>query len=152
MVFKTDKQRKAVMARLNQPNQPRTENQPTLIGRVRRRLRPTPEELAQQRGARIQREAEQLRQQRSRVRQLELEAQVESERESVAQRERTARARLAEIDRARFQRTRTGRVTARARELGRTGLQRLQQAQRQPRRRKRRARPEPQVGFFGTQT
>ncbi len=150
MVFKSDKQRKAVMAKMNQPNQPRSPNQPTFLGRVRRRFKPTPEELAQQRGARIQREAQQLQQQRQRTRQLELEARLETEREGVRQREQTARKRLSEIDKARFQRTFTGKAVTRGRELGRAGIQRLQQEAAKPKRRRRRAKPQREpAGPFG---
>ncbi len=154
MVFRNDRQRKAVMAKLNQSNQPRSPNQPTFIGRIRRRLRPTPEELTQQRGARIQREAQELQSQRQRTRQLELEAQVESARETEATRERRARQTLAEIDRARFQRTRAGRAVTRGRELAVVGIQRLRQqartARARPTKRKRRARPQrEEAGAFG---
>lgn len=159
MVFKSDKQRKKVMATLSK-NQPKSNIRPTILGRLRtgeravqerlrKRFKPTSQELARQRGARLQREAESLKLERQRARQLELEANVEAERETIRTREREARRRLTEIDRARRERTATGRLVARGRELGAVGLRRLAQPAKAPRKRKRpRKQPEPQ-GFFG---
>ncbi len=110
MVFRNDKQRKAVMAKLN--SNTRSNNQPTVLGRLRKRFRPTAQEQAVQRGVRIQTEAEALRLERLRTQQLEAEARVESERQSVRARERQARTTLAEIDRERRSRTFGGRVIA----------------------------------------
>ncbi len=147
-----DKQRRAMFAKMK--NQPRAETRPSVVGRIRGRLRkrfrPTADELAVQRGARLEREAESLAQERRRVRQLELESRVESEREAVRQRETEARRKLSEIDRARRERTIAGRLVTRGRQLARTGAERLAQPAPRPRSRKRRARPEPEdTGFFG---
>lgn len=166
MVFKSDKQRKKVMAELSK-NQPRADTRPTFIGRLkagqrtvserlRKRFRPTAQEQIQERGARLAREGESLRQERIRTRQLELEARVEAQREDVLAREREARKRLSDIDRARRDRSVTGRAVARGKQLARTGLQKLKEAEaRQPKPRARpraRARAEPaqeEGGFFG---
>ena len=143
MVFSSDKQRKAVMAKLK--GRTRSNTNPNIIKgnfkaireRLRKRFKPTAEELAEERGARIKREAEALKLEKRRAEQLELEAKVESEREDIRKKETEARKRLAEIDRARRERTLTGRAVVRGRELARIGLKKLAEPVPAPRRRKR---------------
>jgi len=157
MVFNSDKQRKAVMAKLKGTT--RSDVNPTIVKgnpdgikeRLRKRFRPTAQELAEQRGTRLQKEAQQLSLQRQRTRQLELEARLETERESVRKREQTARATLADIDKARFQRTVAGRVVARGRELGRAGIKKLTAPapRRKIRAKPKRVKPEKETGAFG---
>ena len=156
MVFKSDKQRKAVMAKLK--GQTRSDVNPNIIKgsfknireRLRKRFKPTAEELAKERGARIKREAEALKLERRRAEQLKLEAKVETERESVRKEETEARVKLAEIDRARRDRTLAGRAVIKGKQLARIGLKKLAEAPRQPKRRpKARKAQKEEPGFFG---
>ncbi len=152
MVIKNDKQRKAMFARMNQ-NQPRAQTRPTIIQRIRRRVKPTPEELRAERGRRLSREAEELRRARIRTQQLELEANLERERERVREREERARLELKRIDTARREKTFAGRVLRVERAVVRRGVEagrRAIQARRaKPRKRRRRVAPREEVGFFG---
>lgn len=146
MVFDSDKQRKAFFAKRNRGN-PRTDTKPTIIGRLRKRFKPTPEELAKQRGARIKKEAEALKEEKRTTRQLELELKVEAEREKVRVREEEARARLKKIDIARREKTLAGRVLKAERKIVARGIKAVKKGIATPKRRKRKV-PE-QTGFFG---
>lgn len=157
MAFKSDNQRKAVMAKLNSGNT-RSQVKPSLIGTVkgklRRKFRPTEAELQEERRARIAREQKQLEEEGQRAKLLEAEAKVETARQAVRAKETEARARLAEIDAERFARTRRGKVLA----LGKRGLKAgvtagrkaLAESQRPaPRRKGKKKKEVEQTGFFG---
>ena len=157
--FKSDRQRKKVMAELSK-NQPRSQTRPTIIGRIRagekavakrirKRFRPTTQELAEQRGARIKKEAEELKEAKRRTRQLELEAQVESEREFVRRREEKARQKLKEIDIARRERTFAGRVLKAERRIITRGVEAVKERISQRPRKRARRKPKEETGFFG---
>lgn len=145
--FKSDRQRKAVMAKLNQGTT-RAETRPSIIGRLRKKFRPTSEELAKQRGARIKKEAEALERERLTTQQLEAEARLEIERESVASRQREARQRLKDIDVARRER-RLAPLRAGVARLKEAGVAVAKATAPKPQRR-RKARPKKEEpGFFG---
>ena len=146
MVFKSDRQRKAVMAKLNE--KARSPTSPTILGRLRKRFRPTSEELAEQRGARIKREGEALKQERITAEQLELESKLETEREKLRGRQEEARARLSEIDATRRGKTLTGRALKKGVELGKIGFEKFTKPAPARKRTKRRKAPE-ETGFFG---
>jgi len=165
MNFKTRKRDKRVFPVEASPQRsnitPEMMNQPPgRLARVRevfrRRFRPTGQELAEQRGVRLQREAESLKEERRRARQLELEANIEAERERIASKTRRASARLKEIDVERRER-RLAPIKRRARQIFEAGKTVSQVAlgpgeptppPRRPRRKARRA-PREQVGAFG---
>lgn len=160
MVFSSDKQRKAVMAKLSKgkarSNVSPTMNQPmppSIRERLRRKFRPTVEELRKQRGERIKKEAEALKEERARLRQLELEAGVETEREAVRTREEEARAKLRKIDIARREKTFAGRVLKIERGLVKKGIAvAKKELAKKPRKTRARARARPareETGFFG---
>lgn len=159
----TREQEKAMFAKKNQGT-PRAETKPTFLGRLRsgekavaerlrKRFRPTAEELRIQRGKRLQTEAKDLEQAKLRTQQLELESKVEREREKVRTREDTARQQLKEIDVKRREKTFGGRVLKAERRLVSAGLKKLAETPKRPRRRKRQAQadpePEDDSGFFG---
>ena len=122
--FKSDKQRKKVMAELSKGNL-KSATRPTFIGKIkakekiiaeklRKKFRPTEEESRQQRGERIAREAKALKEEKLRSQQLITESEVEAEREAVREKELKARKKLKEIDKERASRTITGKTYAKA--------------------------------------
>ena len=152
MVFRSEKQRKGFFASRGNT---RSNVRPNISirERLRKRFRPTQEELAKQRGARLKREAEELEQAKIRTQQLELEAGVERRREDVARRERQARQSLREIDIARRERRlapirEAGRRVAVAGRVVGAGLAKAERATR-PKKRRRAKRQEAETGFFG---
>lgn len=157
MVFKSDRQRKAVMAKLTKGNSRSnvspSMNKPmpkSIRERLRRRFRPTAEELAEQRGARIKKEGEALQRERATLRQLELEAGVESEREKVREREERARAKLGKIDIARREKTFAGRVLKAERGLVMKGVKVIKkELAKKPRKSRARKAPREEIGPFG---
>tara|TARA_Y100000310_G_scaffold39183_1_gene36763 strand:- start:5035 stop:5484 length:450 start_codon:yes stop_codon:yes gene_type:complete len=147
MPFHTDKQRKAVMAKLSR-GKSRSDTSPTVIGRLRKRFRPTPKELRKQRGLRIKKEAEELRKQRLRTQQLELEAKVEAERESLKAREERARARLKQIDKTRREATFAGKIMRAEKKLITRGVKAVLTPRPRPKRRRKAPAPAPEQEFF----
>jgi len=152
MPFHTDKQRKAVMAKLK-GNSTRSDTKPTIIGRLRKKFRPTAEEQVQARGARIKKEGEELEEEKRTARQLQLEAKVETERERVGAEIREARGKLRKIDVERRERKLAPLRKVESRIKG--GFIQLKKASAKARARER-ARPRPreapareETGFFG---
>lgn len=155
MVFHTDRQRKAVMAKLKGSS--RSNTNPNFLGKIkgklRKKFRPTSQELAEQRGARLQKEAQALEEEKRTARQLELEAKLEVEREIVRARSREARAKLSAIDAERFSRTKAGQAVSLARKGIKAGVARgreaLAEAQKAPRRKRKKKSSNGGVSPFG---
>lgn len=155
MVFKSDKQRKAVMAKLNQGST-RSDVKPTFIqrtkGRLRRKFRPTEQEVEEDRLKRIRKEQQALESEGRVLKQLEAEAKIEQARESVAKRRRETQAEFTRIERERFARSKRGRAVAFARKGVAVGIKKFRESAKQPKqptRKKRKAPPKEDVSPFG---
>ncbi len=149
MVFKSDRQRKAVMAQMNQPS--RSATKPSIIGRIRiaeqkleQRLRERRERKGKERTAR---ELEALKRERITAERLRQELEVEQAREAVAQQRRETQSEFRKIEKARFARSKTGRAVAVARAGAKLGIAKIRaEAKKKPRKKARR-----ETGFFGIQ-
>ncbi len=160
MVFKSDKQRKAVMARLNiQPAQ----TKPTIIGRLRGAEKRFVQKIKERKERkrletetkgreRIAREQQALEKERVTAQRLRQELEVEQARETVAMQRRETQAEFSKLERERFGRTRRGKAVALARKGVAVGIQKLRASAKQPkqpRRRRRRIPPEEDTQPFG---
>lgn len=147
MVFKSDRQRKAVMAKLTGGT--RAETRPTILERIRRKVRPTPEEREITGKERIKREKEALEKEKITAERLRQELEVEQARESVAEQRRETESEFAKLERERFARTPRGRAVALARRGVAVGIKRLKEAQARKPKRRRKAPKKEEPGFFG---
>lgn len=151
MVFKNDRQRKAVMASMNE-GQPKANVSPSIVARATAALRKRREEKGK---ARIEAEKRALKVEQLQAKRLRQELEVEQAREAVAQQRRETQAEFRKIERERALRTRRGQAAELVRRGVRAGaaaaraaaVKRFKQARRKPRRRRRR--PPERVGAFG---
>tara|TARA_Y100000034_G_C6776219_1_gene346603 strand:+ start:249 stop:767 length:519 start_codon:yes stop_codon:yes gene_type:complete len=157
MTFKSDKQRKKVMAELSKGNL-KSATKPAFIGKIkakekiiaeklRKKFRPTEEESRQQRGERIAREAKALKEEKLKSQQLITESEVEAEREAIREKELKARKKLKEIDKKRASRTIIGKAVSETKRLLDNGLDKTISPLEN--KRKRKVKTSKQTGFFG---
>ncbi len=154
MVFKTDKQRKAVMAKLN-INQTKSQTRPSIIGRIRGAEQRLVQRIKERRQAkaleterkgreRIVREQQALEKEKITAQRLRQELEVEQARETVAEQRRETEAEFSKLESERFARTKRGKAIALARKGVTIGIKKLRQAPaRKPRRKKAPRREEP---------
>lgn len=148
MAFKSDKQRKKVMAMFS-GNQTRSDIKPSIIGRItglKQKLRERREEKGRER---IEKEKISLEQEKITEKRLEKELKVEQAREEVAQQRRETQAEFSRIERERFARSKKGKAFALAKKGAAIGLRKLlEPPKRKPRAKRKKTQEE--TGFFGT--
>ncbi len=122
MPFHTDKQRKAFFASKGNPKSNINPSFSERISNIKEKLRLRRERLGKER---IEKEKIALKQEQEQAKRLQKEAEVEIQRERVKQKTLQAQRELKEVERARFKRSRLGRVTAGAVSLGKKGFKEL---------------------------
>ena len=166
MVFKSDRQRKAVMAQLNQPKasvSPQVTTDKNGLGKaIRERI--SKFKLARERKAtqkarkRIASELKSQASEAKKARRLEAELKLEQSREKIRSRIEKAQAEFKKIDAARREKTIGGKVLRAERaiakkgiELGKRGIKRFKEVERAKfkRRRKRKRTPRETIAPFG---
>jgi len=149
MVFKSDRQRKAVMAKLNQ-GQTRSDTKPSILGRLKAKEKELLGRLKQRRERkgkeRIAKQLEAQEKEAKQLKRLQAELALEQSRERIGTQRREAQAEFKRIEKERFARTKTGGVIA----LAVKGIKQAEaRARARPKPRKKRGRPVQETGFFG---